>query len=286
MTSRDRAWRGAFRPRRAGRSACLLLGALFCGGRMSVSTDAHSQPSGGTQPSATQPAASPPAAAPRSWAAATPAPARPRIGSKKLPPPTAEQLKGLELMQAELKAYEAGANDYRGTLTMIVRHHYEERRRRVLAALDAEIGIERKRLDEARDEAIRRLEVFVAIYSGDNAHPLATPDAMYRLAALYEERTRADYDAELSDGLKKPISLYREIIELYPNYEEISGVYYYLGHAYTDSGRFDEGQLKSNSRHRRCGHCSHRENHPASSCRIRFRRLLRWNNLFGLHLSC
>ncbi|NRA34426.1 MAG: hypothetical protein HRU17_13890 [Polyangiaceae bacterium] len=209
---------------------------------MSVSTDAHSQPSGGTQPSATQPAASPPAAAPRSWAAATPAPARPRIGSKKLPPPTAEQLKGLELMQAELKAYEAGANDYRGTLTMIVRHHYEERRRRVLAALDAEIGIERKRLDEARDEAIRRLEVFVAIYSGDNAHPLATPDAMYRLAALYEERTRADYDAELSDGLKKPISLYREIIELYPNYEEISGVYYYLGHAYTDSGRFDEGQ--------------------------------------------
>ena len=63
---------------------------------------------------------------------------------------------------------------------MVVRHHYEERRRRILASLDREITAEKKSLTEAREEAIHRLEAFVQRYSGDNADDVATPDAMFR----------------------------------------------------------------------------------------------------------
>ncbi len=158
------------------------------------------------------------------------------------PPPTAAQLRALKILQAEAKEYEKGAKHFRDTLTMIVRHHYEERRRRILTALDREIGIEKKGLRDARAEAIKRLEKFIAVYSGANAHPVATPDAMFRLAALYEERARESQDADVATGLDPAINLYRRIITEYPNYEEIAAVHYFLGHAYTDSARLEEGQ--------------------------------------------
>ncbi|HEX7670604.1 MAG TPA: tetratricopeptide repeat protein, partial [Polyangiaceae bacterium] len=166
----------------------------------------------------------------------------PRRGVSALPPPTPAQLKALDTLQKELGEYQAAAKDYRSTLTMIVRHHYDEKRRRVLSTLDREIGVEQKALADARDEAIRRLEQFIETYSGTNANQEATPDAMYRLAALYEERARADFEGDLSKTLKPAIDLYRRIITEYPKYEELAGVFYFLGHAYTDSSRLAEGQ--------------------------------------------
>jgi tetratricopeptide (TPR) repeat protein len=47
---------------------------------------------------------------------------------------------------------------------------------------------------------------------------------------------------ELGDGLKPAIGLYRKIMDEFPSYTERAGVAYYLGHAYTDAGRLDEGQ--------------------------------------------
>nr|MDQ2862017.1 hypothetical protein [Pseudomonadota bacterium] len=91
-------------------------------------------------------------------------------------------------MQQEAQNYESGSKDFRRNLTMIVRHHYEQRRQRVLTALDREITEEKHGLDDARQEAIARLENFVERYSGANADSKATPDAMFRLGALYEER--------------------------------------------------------------------------------------------------
>jgi len=156
-----------------------------------------------------------------------------------------DQLAALAELQKEAGAYEAGAKDYRGTITRIVQHHYEERRKRVITALDTEIDIERKGLDAARAEAIAKLEAFVARYSGVNAHPESTPDAMFRLAALYEERARASTDDSpeaLANGLEPAIGLYKRLLVEFPKYREIAGVFYYLGHAYADSARLDEAQ--------------------------------------------
>ncbi len=160
----------------------------------------------------------------------------------KLPPPSAEQLRALRILQNEADAYTESARDFKGTLTTIVRHHYEERRRRTLSGVDQEIELERRGLGDARNEAIRRFEEFVARYSGPNADPQGTPDAMFRLAALYEERARENFDADLDQGLRPAVDLYRRIIAEYPGYEEIAAVHYYLGHALTDAARIEEAQ--------------------------------------------
>lgn len=166
------------------------------------------------------------------------------------PAPTPEMLAALEELQKEASAYEADARDYRGAMTRIIKHHYEERRRRILEALDREIATEVTTLKAARLEAIERLEAFIAKYSGNAADPKNTPDAMFRLAALYEERSReAIDDMELAPGaappspdLKPAIALYKRIVREFPNYGELAGVYYYLGHAYNDSARLEEAQ--------------------------------------------
>jgi tetratricopeptide (TPR) repeat protein len=165
-----------------------------------------------------------------------------RKGAPSSPPPTPAQLKAFRILQQEAAEYEKGTRDFRRNLTMIVRHHYEERRKRVLSALDRELSVQKRGLDESRDEAIARLEEFVSRYSGSNADPRATPDAMFRLGALYEEKARARTDADLALGLEPAIVMYRRIIKEFPRYEESAAVHYYLGHAFTDAGRIEEGQ--------------------------------------------
>jgi len=160
----------------------------------------------------------------------------------KPPAPSVQQVQALKQLAEEAKIYGEGAKHFRRTLTMIVRHHYEAHRRRVMAVLDKEIGAEQKNLESARDNAIRRLEAFVQHYSGPNADPTATPDAMFRLAALYEERARSASEGDVGQLLKPAIALYRKIAKEYPSYEEIAAVHYYLGHALTDAGRIEEGQ--------------------------------------------
>lgn len=159
------------------------------------------------------------------------------------PDPTLAQLRALGVLQKEATNYEKQANDYQQTVASIVKQHFEQRRRQLLVSLDRELVIEQDALQTARKNAISRLENFVAKYSGDNADPEATPNAMFRLAALYDERARSTTSIELSpDDLKPAIALYKRIIKEFPNYPELAGVYYYLGHALYDSERLEEGQ--------------------------------------------
>jgi tetratricopeptide (TPR) repeat protein len=188
------------------------------------------------------PAAATPAASP-----APPSAPRPPSGTTKkapaLAPPSAAQLKTLGALKGEVDSFERGAKDYRDTVNSLIRLHYELKKREVLADLDNEIGIEKAELKKARQVAIERLETFVRDYSGTRSHPKATPDAMYRLAALYEERARSEDTVEpIEIGIKPAIDLYKRIITEFPKYPELSGVYYFLGHAYNDSGRIEEGQ--------------------------------------------
>jgi len=159
------------------------------------------------------------------------------------PPPSPAQVQALGELKTEADLYEQGAKEYRDTVTTIIKLHYETKKRTILSGLDREIATEKEELRKARDTAILRLEEFIAKYSGPRAHPEATPDAMYRLAALYEERARSDEAKDdLSVGLKPAIGLYKRVIVEFPKYRELAGIYYFLGHAYNDSSRTDEAQ--------------------------------------------
>src|SRR5690606_23625286 len=190
---------------------CVLFGSTFAASQPATTTPGAA-PVGATQPAEESEAATP---APQRTSSSSSAPlcAAGRVtgpdvmatvnkGAAPPPPPTPQQLAAFEVLKREAQQYTVGARDFRRTLNTIVRHHYEERRRRVLSALDKELSIEKEGLGTARGEAIRRLEEFVATYSGTNADPEATPDAMFRLASLYEERARDDFDADLTTGLE------------------------------------------------------------------------------------
>src|SRR5690606_13401931 len=130
--------------------------------------------------------------------------------------PTPEQLEALEMLQDEAERYTADAKDYRKTLNRVIKHHYEEKRRTLLSALDREIDTETKGLKAARDQAIKELEIFIAKYSGPQSHPKSTPDAMFRLAALYEERSREIVEeAVMGPGEAPPEPDLSEAIALY-----------------------------------------------------------------------
>ena len=161
-----------------------------------------------------------------------------------LPPPSPSQVAGYQAMQQEAASYERGARDYKDAITTIVTLHYEEKKRSILGGLDREVGIEKEELRKARETAIKRLEDFIATYSGANAQPEATPDAMYRLAALYEERGRSDDDpnADLAITLRPAIALYKRVIHDFGQYRQLAGIYYFLGHALNDSRRVNEAQ--------------------------------------------
>ena len=161
-----------------------------------------------------------------------------------LPAPTPQQVAAFQALRQEAEAYEHGALDYKDTITTIITLHYEEKKKAILGGLDREVGIEKGELKKARETAIKRLEDFVAKYSGANAQPEATPDAMYRLAALYEERARSDDDpnADSAVTLKPAIALYKRVVREFPSYTELAGIYYFLGHALNDARRTDEAQ--------------------------------------------
>ncbi|WP_281318174.1 hypothetical protein [Polyangium sp. y55x31] len=202
-------------------------------------------PSSAAPPTSAPPTSAPPATSASAPPIPPPTPAfKPRVQAPPPPPPTPEQVAVLAELEKEAAAYEQAARDYRSSITRIIQQHYEERRRRVIAALDREIDVEQRDLKTAREEAIRRLEKFVETYSGRNAHPESTPTAMFRLAALYEERAREDTDLadDLAVGLRPAIALYKRIIREFPQYKELAGVYYYLGHALNDSARIFEAQ--------------------------------------------
>ncbi|MBM4375962.1 MAG: tetratricopeptide repeat protein [Deltaproteobacteria bacterium] len=214
---------------------------------VSATPAASGAPAATAVPTSESSASTPAASAPPSVALPVVAP-KPK--APKAPDPTPAQVNALAELQREAQLYETDARDYRSSMTRIIQHHYREKKKRVLRALDREIEIENKGLRNARDEAIRRLEAFVARYSGANAHPDNTPDAMFRLAALLEERARDAAESapiDLNPAPPEPdlgptIALYKRLVREFPNYKERAGVYYYLGHALNDGGRLEEAQ--------------------------------------------
>lgn len=159
------------------------------------------------------------------------------------PPPTPEQLATLDEMKKEVEAYERDAREFRDAVSSAVKFHYEARKQRTLGALDRSIRRESNQLIEARLDAIKRFEQFVATYSGPTAHPEHTPDAMFRLAALYEEysATLSSPEAQATEQ-RKSIALYKRIIHEFPDYKERAAIFYYLGHALNNLGRQPEAQ--------------------------------------------
>jgi TolA-binding protein len=178
-------------------------------------------------------------------------------------PPTAAQLAALREMEAEVARFSKIGDAYRASILSVVQRDYQRQRRTRDEAFAKQIHVEERLEDKARQKAIVLFERFIAQYPDD---PRYTPDAMFRLGELYFERSALAFQAQLdqvtlerdrrresgqdSEELQDPdknfsdtIELYKRLIETFPDYERIAGVYYLIGYCLNEEGNFEAARI-------------------------------------------
>jgi TolA-binding protein len=171
-------------------------------------------------------------------------------------PPTPEQVQALAEMEREFEAFTRRSTAHRDTVTSILRRAYQRERRERSEAYARQITLEEDKQDSATLRAIEMFERFIAMYPAD---PKYTPDAMFRLGELYYERDAIAFQKAMNDvlaardrgeELPEPpkdftatITLYRQLIERFPTYRRIDGVYYLIGYCFSEMGQPDKARL-------------------------------------------
>ncbi|MFT7582456.1 MAG: TolA-binding protein, partial [Myxococcota bacterium] len=153
--------------------------------------------------------------------------------------------------------FRAVSLDYQGEVSKLLAETFDERqasvnRRYTKQSKEASLTVRQRRL-----EAITRFERFVQKYPSDAEH---TPDAMFRLAELYYERSAVDFDdaeqryatekdlfdrGKIPSEPRSPVRDYSDSVKLYQTmlsrfgdtYRYADAVYYLLGYVLEESGQ-------------------------------------------------
>jgi tetratricopeptide (TPR) repeat protein len=152
------------------------------------------------------------------------------------PLPTSDPAKELDGMQQEIGRFEDASKDYKGTIKHVVQQKYIEKRRETMAKYQSQIDKEEGDEKTRRVSAIQLFEGFLQKYPNDERW---TPDAMFRLAELYFEKSNDEYlaataqanqsGAQVTPDYQKTIDLYKDLIGRFPQYRLVDGAYYLLG---------------------------------------------------------
>ncbi len=184
-----------------------------------------------------------------------PAPAAPTA------PTLSEAAADLKAFGEALQRFEVEARDYRGEIQRSVQKQFDDRRRFLSEQFEQAIsdldGLERLE----REAAIFRFEEFLSRYPDD---PQFTPDAMFRLAELYYEKSNDDYRLATDqfreearraagEGREPPveplksyapsIALYQRLLTGFPDYKFTHGIYYLLAYCLGEMGQGQEAQV-------------------------------------------
>ncbi|HEX4459623.1 MAG TPA: hypothetical protein VIA18_16705, partial [Polyangia bacterium] len=150
--------------------------------------------------------------------------------------PNPDGAKELDAMQSDIARFEEANKDYRGTIAHVVQQEYITKRKQLMAKYQTQLDFEEKDEKARRESAIKLFEDFLTRYRNDDRW---TPDAMFRLAELYFEKSNDEYltattlaqasGAQITPDYSKTINLYKELIGRFPNYRLVDGAYYLLG---------------------------------------------------------
>lgn len=167
------------------------------------------------------------------------------------PPGGAANMKELEELAADVQHYSEMVAEYRGTAREVLKRAFKEKMKAVSAKYDAQIDLNDRDARDRRRDAIAMFEAFLQKYPNDKRW---TPDAMFRLAELYYEKSAEDYlDADESykkaiEGPNPPdtpppkvdytptITLYKRLLTDFPNYRFLDATYYLLGFCLGEMG--------------------------------------------------
>ncbi len=187
-------------------------------------------------------------------ASATPAPA-PAAAS--LSSPGAPDPRLLDDMAKDVQQFAEMVGEFRGTARSILKRAYQEKIKQINAKYDTQIDLDDREAKDRRRDAIAMFEAFLLKYPNDKRW---TPDAMFRLAELYYEKSAEEYldaDEAYKKAIDSPnppttppprvdytptINLYRRLLTEFPNYRFLDATYYLLGFCLGEMG--EDAQAK------------------------------------------
>ncbi len=168
-------------------------------------------------------------------------------------PLTAEEVK------EAVRRFTSRVGEFQQDIGDMVDDQYATREKQIDSAYEEELqALEGKEL-EAILAAIERLERFLALYPDEREY---SPDAMFRLAELYFQKARREFDTVREDELAeyerrltlfdegllddeptpphpdftRSIALYEEVANRFPDYRYIDAVYYLMAYAFQEQG--------------------------------------------------
>ena len=177
------------------------------------------------------------------------------------PPPAPTQIKVdprlLDDMAKDVQHFAEMVAEYRGTARQILKRAYQVKIKEINAKYDQQIDLDDREARERRRDAIAMFEAFLLKYPNDKRW---TPDAMFRLAELYYEKSAEEYldaDEAYKKAIDSPnppttppprvdytptINLYRRLLTEFPNYRFLDATYYLLGFCLGEMG--EDAQAK------------------------------------------
>jgi cellulose synthase operon protein C len=172
-----------------------------------------------------------------------------------------ELLKELEAFQKTYAGYERETRDYQLTVDGIVDAKYRQKIANINQAYEQSIRASSEMERLQREQAIAAFERFLARYP---RHPRYTPDALFRLAELYFEKSNDDflladesYQEEMEayeKGLDpdrppdpvrdygKTMATFERLIAEWPDYRLVDGAYYLLAYCQLQTGNYEEAR--------------------------------------------
>ncbi|HEX3694649.1 MAG TPA: tetratricopeptide repeat protein [Polyangia bacterium] len=163
----------------------------------------------------------------------------------------------LDELTKDVQHFSEMVAEYRGTARMVLKRAYADKIKEINAKYDAQINLNEKEARDRRRDAIAVFEAFLQRYPNDKRW---TPDAMFRLAELYYERSAEDF-LDADEMYKKAIesanppttpppkvdytptiSLYKRLLTEFPSYRFLDATYYLLGFCLGEMGQEAEAK--------------------------------------------
>ncbi|HMF40284.1 MAG TPA: tetratricopeptide repeat protein, partial [Polyangia bacterium] len=157
----------------------------------------------------------------------------------------------LDEMDKDVQRFAQMVGEYRSTARDILKRAYHDKVKAINAKYDPQINLNDREARDRRRDAIAMFEAFLLKYPNDKRW---TPDAMFRLAELYYEKSAEEYldaDEAYKKALDTPnppdtppprvdytptINLYRRLLTEFPSYRFLDAAYYLLGFCLGEMG--------------------------------------------------
>ena len=153
--------------------------------------------------------------------------------------------------------YADAVRGYREAATAVIKQMYQRRMSEIRGKYDPQITLNEQEEKQRRMDAIAMFESFLRKYPADKRW---SPDAMFRLAELYYEKSSDEFlvateayqkslDSATPPSSQAPMADYTRTIDLYrrmlvdfPNYRLLDAAYYLLGFCHSEMGQEPEAK--------------------------------------------